>query len=259
MYPCVLFALHREAQPFYRQYRKRQRLEGAPCPAWLCGDSLGRVLVLESGVGAERCEAALRWLTESYLPSKGFLQPLWLCAAGFAGALQADWRIGDVLVALEVADTSGRCWLCDPWLEAQPGGLWREGRLLSTVDFIAAPHDKGELGRRYGAAAVDMESATAAQFCLKRNIPFVGVRAISDELHTRLSPRLATLLSGPAVRPGRVLAAVLRSPGLLPELWRLARDTRRAARSLAHVLLRLLGDKGPRRRDSHKPQGMLLG
>src|SRR5262249_32276989 len=116
-----------------------------------------------------------------------------------------------------------------------------------------------QLGQRFGAAAVDMESATAAHFCWKRNISFVSVRAISDEVQTRLSPRLTALLSGPAVRPGRVLAAVLRSPGLLPELGRLARDPRRAARSLADALVRLLGDNDDPRRESHRPQGMLLG
>src|SRR5438874_2223595 len=93
MYPCVLFALRREAQPFYRHFDVRRRLTAAPCPAWLCGTSLGRVLVLESGVGPERCGRALRWLTESYLPGQNLLQPLFLVSAGFAGALHDECSV----------------------------------------------------------------------------------------------------------------------------------------------------------------------
>ena len=241
MYPCILFALNREAQPFYRRFRTRRRLAGAPCPAWLCGDSLGRVVVLESGVGAERCEAALHWLTDSHLPDEGFLQPLLLCAAGFAGALQEDWHVGDILLASEVVGEDGGSWPRDPWIDAQAGGSWREGRLLTATGIVGEPQEKQRLGERFGTAAVDMESAAAARFCLSRGIPFAAVRAISDGLHTRLSPRLVDLLSGPTARPARVLTALTRSPSLLPELWRLARDTRRAARCLADALAYLLG------------------
>jgi len=255
MYPCILFALHREAQPFYRQYRTRRRLEGAPCPAWLCGASLSRVLVLETGVGALRSEAALRWLTDSYLPGEGFLQPLLLVAAGFAGALQEDWHVGDVLVASEVVDPSGQRWPRDPWMEGQLSGPWREGRLLTAPTIIGDPSAKQQLGQQCGAAAVDMESACAARLCLERGIPFASVRVISDAMQTRLSPRLAALLSGSAVRLPRVLAALARAPWLLPELWRLARDTNRAARSLAAALVHLLGaNEGQRRPRPCKPQ-----
>jgi len=89
-----------------------------------------------------------------------------------------------------------------------------------------------------------MESAAAAHFCQARGIPFAAVRAISDDLHTRLSSQLVNLIGGSAARPARVLAALARSPSLLPELWRLARDTRRAARRLADALGHLVGARG---------------
>lgn len=39
------------------------------------------------------------------------------------------------------------------------------------------------------------------------------------------------------VSPVRLLGAVLRQPGLIAQLWRLARDTRLAARHLAEALV----------------------
>ena len=94
------------------------------------------------------------------------------------------------------------------------------GRLLSAPRIIAEVQEKQQLGQDCGAAAVDMESACAAAFCLERGLPFVSIRVISDEVRTRLSPRLAALLNGSEVRLPRVLAALARAPWLLPELWR---------------------------------------
>ena len=244
MYPCVLFALRREAQPFYRHYPVRRRLTNAPCAAWLCGTSLERVLVLETGVGGERCEAALHWLRESSFPGKGLLQPLFLVAAGFAGALEPGWHIGEVLVASEVVEPRGRTWPRDPLADPLNGAKWREGRLLSVSRMIGDPAEKQRLGQRFAAAAVDMESAAAARFCAQRGIPFASVRAISDEVQTRLSPRLVSLLGGSGVRVASVLATLVRAPGMALELWRLARDTRRAAQRLARALVQLLGENG---------------
>ncbi|MBI1916940.1 MAG: hypothetical protein HYS12_19705 [Planctomycetes bacterium] len=243
MYPCILFALRREAQPFYRHFDVRRRLTSAPCPAWLCGTSLERVLVLESGVGPERCGRALRWLTESYFPGQGLLQPLFLVAAGFAGALHDEYSVGDVIFATEVLDPRGRRWPRDPEAgEAGREGIaWRHGRVLSMAHLVGDPHEKRQLGECFGAVAVDMESAFVARFCAERGIPFSCVRVISDEVDTPLSPRLVNLMSGPEVRIPRLLASLARSPGLVLELWRLARDTRAAAQRLARALVELLG------------------
>ena len=61
---------------------------------------------------------------------------------------------------------------------------------------------------------------------------------------TALSPALAGLMRRGRVAPWALLAAVLRRPGLLGELVRLARDTRRAARRLAAGLDALLAGHG---------------
>jgi adenosylhomocysteine nucleosidase len=243
MYPCILFALRREAQPFYRHFRQRRRLWPAPCPAWLCGDSLGRVLVLETGVGPECSARALRWLMDSYLPGERFLRPLFMVSAGFAGGLQPRCHIGDVVVATAVVDAANRRWPCDPGLTATKQGRmdWMEGAILSGPCLIGDPAEKTQLGQRFDALAVDMESAFVAALCAERQIPFACVRSISDEVGKRLSPRLLALLNGGQVRVPRVLTALARSPRLLLELWRLARDTRQAGNQLALVLARLVG------------------
>ena len=98
---CVLFALRREAAPFLRVCRPQRRFRGAPCWAARCGP----VLVLETGVGRERTEAALNWLQND-----ASLRPRLIVSAGFSGALNEALHVGDVLLATEVLDLHGNRW-----------------------------------------------------------------------------------------------------------------------------------------------------
>ena len=241
--PCILFALRRESAPFLREFHPQQPFPGSPCPARFCGPSWLTVLVLETGVGAEATRAAVDWLLGQ--PKFGDVpyRPKLVLAAGFAGALQPGLRVGDVLLATEVCDGEGHCWPAT-WPGDLPGGEWRPPlhrlRLLTAPRIVATPGEKHDLGQRSGAAAVDLESAAAARACRHHGVPFGCVRAVSDEADTPLSPQLAALLAGPGVAPGRVLAALARSPRLAGDLWRLARATRRAAGQLGTALGELL-------------------
>jgi adenosylhomocysteine nucleosidase len=85
-----------------------------------------------------------------------------------------------------------------------------------------------------------MESAPFAARCQKANVPFGCVRAISDDSATSLSPALVSVLSGGTASPWRVLLALARRPGMLPELIRLARATKKASHQLGLALGELL-------------------
>ena len=92
------------------------------------------------------------------------------------------------------------------------------------------------MGERHDALAADMETAAVARLCHKQGVPFGCLRAISDDWDTPLSPRLVGLLKGGRVAPLRLAGALARQPSLAGELWRLARQTRTAARRLALAL-----------------------
>ena len=241
--PCVLFPLRREAAPFCREFRPQQRFPGAPCWARFCGPAWLSVLVLETGMGQARTAEALRWLLGRPLLENLPCRPRVVLSAGFAGALQAGYQVGDVVLATEVIDAEGGCWLTT-WPGDLPAGPWqpplRRGKLLTVSGLANAAGTKGELGEKYGAVAVDMESATVARECLRERIPFGCVRVISDDVHTTLSPQLASVLTGGRVSALRVLGLVLRRPTVIGELWQLARHTRHAAIQLGKALGELL-------------------
>jgi adenosylhomocysteine nucleosidase len=194
-------------------------------------------VVLETGIGAARTEKALSWLLGRPVLERGPYRPRLVLSAGFSGALQEGWQVGDVLVATEVADLEGHRWPVS-WPAADMP--WPRGRLLTVPALIAGSRDKRQLGRDHEATAVDMETATVARLCGLHDVPLGCVRAISDDVHTSLSPRLACLLAGGRVSAWRLSAALLRSPHLVPELCRLARQTRLAAARLAGVLAEVL-------------------
>lgn len=241
--PCVVFALRREAAPFYREFRPQQRFPGSPCRARFCGPSWLSVLVLETGMGGEATARALEWLLSGPVLEGVPYRPKVVLCAGFCGALTAEFRVGDVLLPREVIDAEGTVWPTT-WPGELPSGEWRpalhRARLLTVPRLVATPEEKRALGEQSGAGAVDMESAVAARLCKKHGVPFGCVRAVSDDGRTPLSPQLATVLAGGRVAPLRLLALLAGGPGRARELWRLARDTRLAAYQLGKALGELL-------------------
>jgi nucleoside phosphorylase len=178
--------------------------------------------------------------------------------AGFAGSLVPELAVGDLLLATEVCDEAGGRWPTasllfsrDPkgsaWnanalpfgsrLNDVPGMNVRQGPLLTMSTLVADPSEKQRLGRLHGCLAADMESTAVARLCGERGLPFACLRAISDDAASGLSPGLAQVLSGGRVSAWRLLAHLVRRPWGLGELIRLERDTRRAARALAAVLV----------------------
>jgi hypothetical protein len=138
--------------------------------------------------------------------------------AGLAGALDPSLRVGDVIVedphGLVPADLVRQ-------LGIKAGSIQTAGKMICTA---AA---KAELFRQTGALAVDMEQGIVRQAATAAGATLIGVRAISDAADEALDPRVIGLVDelGRA-RPGRIGAAILRSPGLVPHLARLGKNSK---------------------------------
>ncbi|MFN4260145.1 MAG: hypothetical protein ACK4RK_12685 [Gemmataceae bacterium] len=237
--PCVLFALSREAGAFLREFRAHQRFPEAPCWARFCGPAWLTLLVLQTGIGADRTAAALTWLLQAPLLGNVPYRPRVVLSAGFAGALREGLRAGDVVLATEIVDAQGSRWPAT-WPGELPAGEWRpplrRGRLLTMPHLVGDPKEKQRLGQTQDAWAVDMESAIVAQACTRAGIPFGCLRVVTDDVHTALASDLIALLSRQRASPFRLLAALPRRPSLIRDLARLTRVTRHAAHQLALAL-----------------------
>lgn len=241
--PCVLFALGREARPFLKEFRPQQRFPDAPCWARFCGPEWLSVLVLRTGLGTEATSQALEWLLSQPKMGNVPCRPKIILSAGFAGALTPSLDVGDLVLGKEIVDEEGNLWPTT-WPGSLPEGRWDPplhfGRLVTSSKLVGQPEAKLELGRKFQADAVDMESVAVARLCKKHDVPFGCLRAVSDRADMALSPQLVTLLSRGRVSLPAVLLQSIRRPSLIGELWRLAQHSHLASLRLGKALGELL-------------------
>ena len=203
----VCFALKEEAGAFQKLARRNPR-----------------VSILITGMGRENSRSALRERLSTITPE-------FVLTCGFAGGLDPKLAIGDVLFST-----------VDPDLQSK---LTAAG--AKATRFFCAPRiattavEKAELRRTSGADAVEMESAAFESICGERGIRLATVRVISDCANEDL-PLDFNQLSRPdwTLDHGKLAWTVIRSPGIIPALLRLQKNSSAAARTLAEVLARTL-------------------
>jgi len=190
------------------------------------------LLVRLSGMGPERAALAAQQLLEEGAQA--------LVSFGTAAALQPELRPGTLCLPQEVLWQERR-WAADASLRGRliahlpARRRWRvcTRPLLSVAEACVEPRAKEALGRRRGAAALDMESGPVAAAAARAEVPWLAVRAIVDPLQRRL-PRAA--LGGVdafgRLRPRVFLGLLSRRPQDLPVLMVLGRDLEAASASL---------------------------
>lgn len=162
-----------------------------------------------------------------------------LLSFGVAGGLADGLKSGDLVLPSRVLDPDGNAWSADAaWLAALRRDFpdAADGTLLGVDAAVTDAARKSELRAGSGAAAVDMESHHLARVASEAGLPFLCVRAVADDSGAAL-PRAAMAAVGPdgSERPLRVALALLKRPGDLPDLLRLARASGSAFRTLGRV------------------------
>ncbi|MCW0952634.1 5'-methylthioadenosine/adenosylhomocysteine nucleosidase [Weissella ceti] len=181
------------------------------------------VVVVESGIG--KVEAAV---TTALLINEFDVDAV--INSGSAGALGAELRIGDVVIAdnLAYGDADARAFgyaygqvpqqpatfvpdetlsgaMADEFGKTASGKLYR-GLILTSDSFIAGPEQKDVLlGHFPHAKSAEMEGAAIAQVATMYNKPFAVVRAISDNANGEAGPTFDEFI----VDAGRQSADVL--------------------------------------------------
>jgi adenosylhomocysteine nucleosidase len=168
---AITFALPAESSDFVKLLENRNAIsrEGVEI---VRGIVRGKpVAVIHTGVGSEECrermEVVLRREKFSYLIS-----------AGFAGALEPELKIGNVLVAENYSTPE---LVGSPSLELNDDGTFL-GKLLTVPRMVEGGEERESLAKKTGAVAVDMETGVIAEMCAAHNLPMLSARAISDTI-----------------------------------------------------------------------------
>jgi adenosylhomocysteine nucleosidase len=159
-----------------------------------------------------------------------------LVSAGFCGALSPDLRVGDLVAPDEVRDeATGERFAPDPeMLAAAPGA---RGTLVSAARLARTPADRARLE----GLAVDMESAALARASRAAGVPFLALRAVTDETRHRLPDFDRLMDAAGRLTPGAGLLYFLVHPREVPALVRLGPAVRQAGRALRAGLEQTLG------------------
>lgn len=169
-----------------------------------------------------------------------------LVSAGFGGGVHPGLQVGDTVVAERLLHWTGRAFEEVEARFYEPDVVVGAPSMLLgcfiTGDGILDKRRLAEmLPNGVNRPVVEMESAAVARVAAERGIPFLGVRAVSDQWNEELGFSINEFCDeGMRIRPLKVLATVIRRPRIIPQLLRLARNSRIAAKSLGFALERLL-------------------
>jgi len=169
----IVTAMATEVWPLIRDWKKslhpwqNQPSVGYPVMFFESEDAV----LLCGGIGHEAGKRAAEAVIE-------YAKPSLLIATGLAGGLRPEWTLGRTMVAAEVVDeATGRRFQT----------AYGEGIVVSSRE-IARAGKKRELAARFAADVVDMEGAAVAEVAEAHGLPFLAVKAVSDEMDFELPP-----------------------------------------------------------------------
>jgi adenosylhomocysteine nucleosidase len=177
-------------------------------------------VVVCGGIGAQAARRAAEAVISLYRPTL-------VQSVGFAGALDASLRVGDIFSPATVIDARDAS-----RIEISTG----KGTLITFMD-VASAAQKTTLAHAYAAQAVDMEAAAVAAAAHVHGVKFGAIKVISDELTFEM-PQTARFIDA----HGRFHTAsfalfVTVRPWLWPRVATLAQNSHKAAIVLSNYLL----------------------
>jgi nucleoside phosphorylase len=223
---CYAFPLAHEAESLLKlcQPRDQFTIDGVHCAL----GNLGRranVLIARVGMG----EAAATDSTETifqHFKLKAFV------LGGYGGALVPPLKVGQVVVSSNLSS------------EAVLGFI----RMLSGFDFasfctideiVGTPAARDEIARAGEGQVADMETEAVANVVITRQVPFLAVRAISDDYQHVLP--VGALAAGFNARLGqatplRLLSYLATHPGEIRPMGKFISDLSLARKNLTRFL-----------------------
>jgi len=243
---AILGAVTEEIAGIKREINISDRVRLDKSEAWF-GKYQGRNIVLvRTGVGRKRAQNATQQVIDKFNPEV-------IISMGYAGALTEGLNVGDMFVAstiLSPESDSNSFEMDDPknlkWLELAkktppPENVkLKIGRLITVDMVVHTPKAKKELGSRFRAEAVEMETLEIALLARVNKIAFISIRGISDAVNHELIDCSSFLGSDGELSKLRAGWYVLTHPKSLKNAFSLRSNTQIATQNLTDFISRLI-------------------
>jgi adenosylhomocysteine nucleosidase len=190
------------------------------------------IQVLHSGVGERVCRQRLG----KFLGNQQFD---FLISTGFAGALNDQLQIGDLLLAKNFSTID---------LNEKRSSVSRlpihMANLFTAPRLSDSSEERTEIARTTGASAVDMETEFIARACATHGIPLLSLRVITDTPREPFPAPAHVLFDVAKQRTNlpKLATFFLTHPNRIPGLLQFARKIAHARKTLADAVVAIVRD-----------------
>jgi len=227
---AVTFALPTESSEFLRRLGNKSRANRNGIR--IVRGTIGHrsIEVIHTGVGENICRQRIgRFLENQQFDS--------LITAGFAGSLNHQLQVNDLLVAKNFST-----------VDLKHASLSNVSIYAANMLTVPALIDSGEQRERIahesGASAVDMETEFIARACATHDIPLLAMRVITDTPTQPFPapPRVLFDIQRQRTPIAALAGFFLAHPRRLPGLVQFAKRIARARKTLSNALVRIVPD-----------------
>jgi purine-nucleoside phosphorylase len=160
-----------------------------------------------------------------------------LVSAGFAGALNHELQVNDLLVAKNFSTV-------DPKHASLSNVSIYAANMLTVPALIDSGEERERIAQESGASAVDMETEFIARACAAQDIPLLAMRVITDTPTQPFPapPRVLFDIRRQRTRLTALAGFFLAHPRRMPALVQFAKRIARARKILSNALVRIVPD-----------------
>jgi adenosylhomocysteine nucleosidase len=199
------------------------------------------IVLVRSGVGRQRAEDATLQVIDRFHPST-------LVSIGYAGAVQPELNVGDLVIADTIIEENkkGKYSPDSDWLNRAKDVPCLEGfkavvgGLLTVDNVIHNSLSKQKLGKNYSVQAVEMETSAIAKVAEENDVPLLSLRVISDRLDQELLDSSSFLGSDGEISTLKAGWYVLTHPSSIKSALSLRSQTQIATQALTKFLSDLM-------------------
>ncbi len=227
---AVTFALPTESSEFLRRLRHRTGIDrnGVRIVRGKIDDRM--IEILHTGVGEKVCQQRVA----EFLQDQQFDL---LISTGFAGALNDQLKVGDLLLAknFSTVDLNER----RSFFSRFP---IHTADLLTVAVLIDSGEERNKIARTSGAAAVDMETEFIARVCAEHGVPLLSLRVITDTPREPLPapPKILFDMERQRTDYRQLSSYVLKNPATLWRLIRFGIQVAHARKALTEAIVDLV-------------------
>jgi nucleoside phosphorylase len=244
---AIFSAFPQEIKRLVRGFRPAEKSERHSLVLYFARYFSKEVIVVQTGIGAENTEAALKYVVKDYAPDI-------LLSVGFGGALYDGASAGDIICGdrvflipenipegsapnhteLESEEIPGATEILRKLADRVPA---HKGCILTVAKHMDKPTVRQFLPGDLSFPVCDMETYFFSRLAKKMGIPFLGLRAITDCSDEEIPVELLSVTDKSGkYRLSRAIGLIIGKPKIIGNIFRIGMNARIASINLSNAV-----------------------